>query len=339
MEHLISVIISIYNIDKYIPQCIESVLEQTYQPYEILLINDGSTDKSINLCREYEEEFPKLIKIVDKLNGGLSSARNAGLLASGGGYCYFIDGDDYIHPDTLKSFKDVLDKYGELDFVYGRMSFFFDGEDNPELRAQPYFLDNGWAAGVSDGQRALANAYKLQGVLQLGVRGLYNREFLIQNNLLFVEKSIPWGEDEEWTPRVFLHAKRCAGTDKPYYYYREKRSGSETSKFGNVDTAKETIDIYKGWLNLTKENKCTADFREELLKEGGRRYISCLVKFSGALRYQDLQVFLKYAAKNKELLKYSKPKGKGVLAKLYFQAMGIRLGGNGVYLLRKILKR
>ena len=227
MGPTISVIISIYNISSYISKCIESVLAQTYQPYEILLINDGSTDNSLKICRTYERKKPGLIKVLDKKNGGLSSARNAGIIASRGEYCFFLDGDDYVHHDTLKNFVDILSEFGDCDFIHGRMSFFYDGEENKQqFREQPYYINNSWAGGATSGQNAFVNAFTHQRFLQMGVRGLYNRFFLNTNNLLFVVKDIPWGEDEEWTPRVFLFAQKCVGTDRPYYYYREKRKGS-----------------------------------------------------------------------------------------------------------------
>lgn len=88
MEVTISVIISIYNIEQYLPRCIESVLEQSYMPKEIILVNDGSTDSSLDICKNYKKRFPSLVRVLDKDNGGLSSARNAGLIESGG-VCIF----------------------------------------------------------------------------------------------------------------------------------------------------------------------------------------------------------------------------------------------------------
>ena len=84
MQYLISVIISVYNIEKYIAQCVESVLNQTFTPFEILLVNDGSSDNSLKVCSQYEATYPNLVKVINKNNGGLSSARNTGILKSRG---------------------------------------------------------------------------------------------------------------------------------------------------------------------------------------------------------------------------------------------------------------
>lgn len=138
MRPTISVIIAIYNIEKYISDCVNSVLHQSFMPCEILLINDGSTDGSLSICRRFEKKYPQVVKVIDKQNGGLSSVRNAGIQFSKGEYCYFIDGDDFIHDDTLQSFVDILEEYGDLDFIHGRMSFFYDGENRDGYRVQSY---------------------------------------------------------------------------------------------------------------------------------------------------------------------------------------------------------
>lgn len=97
----ISVIIPVYNVEQYLRQCIESVVHQTFRDLEILLIDDGSTDSSAAICREYEQQDPR-IKVIQKKNGGLSDARNAGLDAATGRYIGFVDSDDYIDPDMYE---------------------------------------------------------------------------------------------------------------------------------------------------------------------------------------------------------------------------------------------
>ncbi len=300
MQVIISVIISIYNIENYLPRCIESVLEQSYMPKEIILVNDGSTDSSLDICKNYSEKFPSLIKVIDKANGGLSSARNAGLLQSVGGYVYFIDGDDYILPHTLESFVELLELYGRLDFIHGRMSFFSD--ENEKLVEHPYYIDNKWENGPSTGQRLFADAYKYQGGLAMGVRGIYSRDFLIDNKLLFVEKDFSWGEDEEWTPRVFMHANRVAGNDKPFYCYRENRAGSESTKLANLKAALLMLEVYANWLNYKTE--CSDEsFRKVIKQEAGKRYVWCVISNSRKLNDKDVNVFLTEANNYKMLSK------------------------------------
>ena len=97
---IISVIVPVYNVEKYLSECIESIIDQTYLDLEIILINDGSTDGSFDICKEYEKRDSR-IKLIDKINGGLSSARNAGIDNASGAYLCFVDSDDCLEKDAL----------------------------------------------------------------------------------------------------------------------------------------------------------------------------------------------------------------------------------------------
>lgn len=101
MNELISVVIPIYNRESTLQKCVDSVLAQTYKNIEVILVNDGSTDRSGDICRRYEQIDPR-VKVISKENGGLSSARNAGIDKSCGEYIFFIDSDDWIDSDTLE---------------------------------------------------------------------------------------------------------------------------------------------------------------------------------------------------------------------------------------------
>lgn len=97
----ISIIVPVYNVSAYLPRCLESLIAQTFTDYEVLLINDGSTDDSGEICQSYADKYPKLLRYYEKQNGGLSDARNFGLPYATGQYVLFIDSDDYIEPDML----------------------------------------------------------------------------------------------------------------------------------------------------------------------------------------------------------------------------------------------
>ena len=96
MKKLISVIVPVFNVEKYLEKCIESIRNQTYKNLEILLINDGSTDKSLEICNKYLEIDDRIV-LLNKENGGLSSARNFGIDNAKGEYITFVDSDDFIH--------------------------------------------------------------------------------------------------------------------------------------------------------------------------------------------------------------------------------------------------
>lgn len=107
---LISVIIPIYNVEQYLPKCIESIINQTYKYLEIILVNDGSTDKCLEICERYRLK-DRRIKVINKKNGGLSDARNVGIDNSSGNYITFIDSDDYVDSDYVDVLYNTLISY------------------------------------------------------------------------------------------------------------------------------------------------------------------------------------------------------------------------------------
>ena len=103
---LISVIITAYNVEKYIRQCIESLLAQTFTSIEFILVDDGSTDRSGEICDQYAQQYEK-IRVIHRLNGGPSAARNAGLAIAKGKYIGYVDGDDWIEPEMYRKMYDA----------------------------------------------------------------------------------------------------------------------------------------------------------------------------------------------------------------------------------------
>lgn len=104
---LISVIVPVYNCEKYIDDCIQSIITQSYSPLEIILINDGSTDESALICDKYSSEY-SYIETIHKLNGGVSTARNVGLENANGEYVMFVDGDDMLESNAIETLLTTL---------------------------------------------------------------------------------------------------------------------------------------------------------------------------------------------------------------------------------------
>ncbi len=122
MNELVSIIIPIYNIENYISKCLKSVLNQTYKDIEIILVNDGSTDKSVEIIEKLKNEK---CKIYNKENGGLSSARNYGLNQAKGNYIFFLDGDDYLEKDAIENLVFFIKKY-DVDIVQGEATYCYE---------------------------------------------------------------------------------------------------------------------------------------------------------------------------------------------------------------------
>lgn len=137
-EYLISIIVPVYNVEPFISECINSILIQSYKNFELILVNDGSTDNSPTICEQYASK-DKRIKVIHKANGGLSDARNWGLKFSSGEYVVFLDSDDYWNDcDALFSLYSLLNKYSEVDVVFFRR-FTFEENISQHIRYFPQF--------------------------------------------------------------------------------------------------------------------------------------------------------------------------------------------------------
>ena len=109
MNPIISIIVPVYNVEEYLQRCIDSILNQSFKNFELILVNDGSTDNSLKICKEYLLNDPR-VKIINKENGGLSSARNAGINIAKGRYIGFVDSDDWINKEMYKILYELCEK-------------------------------------------------------------------------------------------------------------------------------------------------------------------------------------------------------------------------------------
>ena len=130
VEELVSIIIPVYNVEKFLNECVDSVLTQTYKNLEILLVDDGSTDNSGIICDDYLSKDQR-IKVIHKKNGGLSSARNSAMDIMKGEYVYFLDSDDYISSDLIERYVSLMECF-EADIVQGT-SYEFWGDVNSKI--------------------------------------------------------------------------------------------------------------------------------------------------------------------------------------------------------------
>ena len=125
---LISVIVPCYNVEKYLKKCVESIVNQSYQNLEIILVDDGATDGTPALCDELAKTDDR-IKVLHKVNGGLSDARNAGFATASGKYVAFFDSDDWVEPDTIKIAYDKITANNSDLVVWGYVADFVDGDE------------------------------------------------------------------------------------------------------------------------------------------------------------------------------------------------------------------
>ncbi len=136
----ISVIVPVYNVEKYLAECLDSILDQTMKDYEIICVNDGSKDSSAIILNKYATRYPKRIKVIEQKNQGLSGARNTGIKAAEGEFLYFIDSDDRIHPQTLEMTYNAAKKY-DAKLVTFNLVWAKPGETGKESKPKKYNLN------------------------------------------------------------------------------------------------------------------------------------------------------------------------------------------------------
>ena len=215
----IAVIIPVYNVEAFLGRCVESVLQQTYEDLEIILVDDGSTDGSRSICEEYSRQDPR-IQVVHQENRGLSGARNTGLDHAGSDYILFLDSDDEILPTMVETLWYIMEKTG-ADITQCGFTEIVEGEPMPEIRRETVFRED-----------EVGEIHLLPGEEKL-VACQNDWRFVVQWNKLFRRRifddlRFPEGryhEDEYVIYPELLAADLLAYTEKPLHlYYRHGAS-------------------------------------------------------------------------------------------------------------------
>lgn len=204
---LISVIVPVYNVEKYLERCVDSIRTQTYSNLEIILVDDGSPDGSGAICDAYAAKDSR-VRVIHKENGGLSSARNAGMDMAAGEYLSFIDSDDWIHPDTYAHLMELLKKYDASIACMGNM-------DVSEKTGEQKLALCPKKEECISGEELVQRMFLWQGIDCAACDKVFRSE-------LFRDIRFPLGktcEDIAIMYRVVLPAQRVVMCDKPYYYY------------------------------------------------------------------------------------------------------------------------
>ena len=191
-KDLISVIVPVYNIEKYLPRCIDSILNQTYKNWEAIFINDGSTDNSLKILEEYKRKNER-IKIIDKKNAGSGAARNDGIESSKGKYIAFLDSDDWYEEDFLeKLYNNLIENNSDVSMCNPKMAY-----DNIEKNSKinTYFFKS---------IELEKTPREILGILAMPVvwNKLYKKEIIVKNGIKFPNYS--FCEDVEFLYKIFL---------------------------------------------------------------------------------------------------------------------------------------
>lgn len=228
MKPKISVIIPVYNVEKYLHRCVDSILNQSLQDFEIILVNDGSTDSCPEICDKYVQQDER-IRVIHKQNARVAAARNDGIKVAQGEFISLIDSDDWIEPTMLEEMYSTATKFG-CDFVM--CDFTKKGKEVEYIVSQPI------AEGFYNRERIEKELFKCLIMFDniefpptiSNWTCLFNREFLI-DNVLYYDEDIHYCEDSIFGSKVMYNANRFYYLKGKYFYNYFYNPNSTTSKY------------------------------------------------------------------------------------------------------------
>lgn len=232
----ISIIVPVYNVEKYVKKCIDSILNQTFKDFELILVDDGSTDNCGKICDEYSKDDSR-VRVVHKENGGLSDSRNTGIELSRGEYLGFVDSDDYIAFDMYETLYNNLTLHNADISVCGIYNC-YDGNKYPECSDKMFM--------VLDTKQALKEVLIGEKFSVPACNKLYKKS-------LFDNIKYPVGklsEDAFVTPTLISNSNKVVVTTEPKYYYVHRKGSITSSHFKMNDF--DVVQAYKINLELVK---------------------------------------------------------------------------------------
>lgn len=321
-----SIVIPVYNVAPYLHECINSVLTQNFTDYEIILVDDGSTDNSPTICDEYAGKYSQ-IKVIHKTNGGLSDARNFGIRKAQGNYLMFLDSDDFWKgKNVLSEIHDII-RENNPDIIIHELSSFYDLEKIIPRK----FKDEGVQKKSYDFKRDLKGLVNNDIYYATACNKVIKTSIVKENNIEFPKGKLH--EDVVWCADIIHYINNYALYSNPFYYYRKEREGSLTVQI----RPKNIIDL----IDIISE-------KEPLLSKinGGLSYLSynyyIYLNSVNLLEEKQKEKYLKKLIELDYLLDYY-PKNilsfKGKIRLWFYKLFGIRHAGLIEYNIRKFLNR
>ena len=309
----VSFILPVYNVEKYLGECVESILQQTCRDFEMVLVDDGSTDNSPALCDAYAEKDSR-VRVVHKQNGGLSDARNAGLAVAKGDFVIFVDSDDFwVGKDSLLQLMEVVNNHPECDFISFNCSYYYQNTKTykkwvafDEKLAIPTDNDTAMRSLVASGTMPMSACLKV-----------ISRKSLLDMGLVF-QKGI-LSEDIPWFIDLLEGSKKCMFVNHYVYAYRQNVSGSITHS-GGERSFMCLFEILKSELDKIEKRSFSAEAKLSLYSFLAYEYCILLSMLSSLTESKEQRKEL-YAYK--WLLRYTDNPKVRMTSKVY-QFLGIR---------------
>lgn len=248
-EPLVSIIVPVFNSDKYLKNCINSIVNQSYRNLEILLIDDGSTDQSGQICDEYAQKDDR-IRIFHNTNHGVSYSRNCGLNVANGDYIAFVDSDDRVSKEYIKGLLFYIKKY---DLVISGIVDFWPKSNSVVLRKP---------VGKNFSYTLAKDFWQLEPFLRIVWGKLYRNEIIKEYNIRFAE-NISFGEDQLFNFKYYKHIKTCMLNNDVKYIYNRRGNGSlrtHSEKSDNLALVKLRLIAEKNFLECID-----ADYKDLIL--------------------------------------------------------------------------
>lgn len=274
---LFSIIITVYNVEKYLEECVCSFLFQEFQDFEIILINDGSFDDSGNLCDKFVSQYSQ-ISVIHKENSGTASARNAGIKIAKGAYLWFVDGDDLVVKDSLAVLNNLLNYCENITVCNFNRIEFVDGE----LYHQPF--------NSFDETKSKITVYdnKSEHIPSSVCYSLFKKEFILNIGIAFNENN--QYEDEFFNLELYTNFSfKILNVDYPLYFYRRKRLNSKTNSLDAASLFLNCVSVidlfdYVGKINLDSYNKKTISYKKKGYAEVGLFLLICYLRKKESLK-------------------------------------------------------
>lgn len=307
MMKKVSIVVPVYNTEKYVRDCLESLVNQSLEDIEIIMVNDGSTDGSLTILKEYEHKYPDKIRIVDKENGGMSDARNAGLKHATGEYIGFVDGDDYVKETTYATLYEKA-KSKDFDIVACNINYVYPDH---EKKAYCHYTHDLW--DKDEIRKSLTTFYPSV------CNKIFHRRLFEESKLTFTKDV--WFEDVEFNYCIYPYIKSIGVVDEFFYQYIQ-REGSITKVFNE-----RLFDYLKNWksiLSYYKKHGFYQTYEKELEYSCVRYLYATFVKATA--NYLEKDMYLDAVKQAKQMVISTFPTYR---KNLYFYKNGMK----GYYLL------
>jgi len=309
----ISVIVPIFNVEKYLKISIDSVLGQSFKDYELILVDDGSPDSCPAICDEYAA-VNECVKVIHKENGGLSDARNAGISVAIGQYLLFLDSDDYIADGSFEKISQTIKHRGQKDVIFLNALCLYP-DDTVTCYGSGFTKENFLN---KDKREILAFLAKGQQFHISACFKMVKRELIVKNEIMFTKGLLC--EDVDWSIKLYLHAESFDYCEYPHYYYRQLREGSILWEFSEKKFS-DIVYIIKKWLNLsTVEYK---EYEDIILLFVNHQYYE-LVLMYGNKDNKNRNIYKSTLKELSWLLNLTKSK-KSFFVKIFYQLFGLRI--------------